>query len=182
MYLYTAFCLVSSLMKLEYPHKWLSYLFSCFFFFLNFSHYDMVAGQLRLLPVVRVGMETSHNRPRCQWGAGYGGRAEYKYHSTQKQQEQKQSQKAYGCTCGGGGWRPLTNTPAVWHTGLCLKQKLNYDDYYGILQHDVWEASGVSTTQMVTGHVLRLFQTDASNILHPSVSPANLSLLIHVNK
>lgn len=53
---------------------------------LHFSHHDIVAGQLGLLPGVRVGMETPHNRPRCQRGAGYSGRTEYKYHSVRKQQ------------------------------------------------------------------------------------------------
>lgn len=63
----------------------------------------MVAGQLGLLPGVGVGMETPHDRPRCQWGAGYGGRSEYKYRSVRKQQQKhkpKQSQKAYGGPCG----------------------------------------------------------------------------------
>lgn len=47
----------------------------------------MVVGQLGLLPGVGVGMETPHDRPRCQRGAGYGGRSEYKYRSVRKQQQ-----------------------------------------------------------------------------------------------
>lgn len=62
----------------------------------------MVAGQLGLLPGVRVGMETPHNRPRYWWGAGYGGRMEYEYHGVRKQQQKHEPRQESRSI-----WQPL---------------------------------------------------------------------------
>lgn len=55
----------------------------------------MISGQLRLLPGVGVGIKTPHDKPRCHWGAGCGGRSEYKYLSIWKQQQKHKPVKKH---------------------------------------------------------------------------------------